>query len=310
MATQVSSQVTETGVKEHLTTGIVGMWNGTTDGKEDALVDYKTGSTNVKPPIEVEIVVRDLRTVHEPINFHTKGFGLIDHTTSVTAEEFLNGQTPEGTEIIREKYFPEIKEVIERITGAKKVLPYTFRIRQQSIKPSEFGNNEMAVAAVPIAHTDRDRITGKACVINNFGAEEAERLFKKYKRFAQVNIWRPIGQTVRRWPLLLIDCQKVPNWDYDTHLAKVHVDNDPRVAVGSTIKTHDCVLKHDPRYKYYYASDLRVDEALIFTSFDSDVSKICPHGAFWDNETTDDAPIRRSIDVRTWAFFDPIDGEE
>lgn len=304
----LESNVAKPDVKPRITTGVVGMWNGTRDG-EEGIVDYQTGVTNINPPLEVEIVVHDMRTMTPQPSFETKGFGCVSHTTKLTVDEFLGGKTPEGKQLLHDKYFPECKELVEKVTGSKKVLPYIFRLRQQSVKPKEFAQRDMAVSALPVAHADRDRETAESGLVDQFGPEEAARLLKKYKRFAQVNVWRPIGQTIQRWPLLLVDTSNVTDWDYDTHLARVYPTNDPRVAIRGA-KTHDCVLKHDPRYKYCYASDVKEDEALVFSSFDSDIRKFAPHGAFWDNNTADDAPVRRSIEVRTWAFFDPIDGEE
>lgn len=57
-------------------------------------------------------------------------------------------------------------------------------------------------------------------------------------------------------------------------------------------------------YKYHYASALDVNEALVFSSFDSDITKVIPHGAFWDESSLEDAPIRRSIEVRCWVVFE------
>lgn len=57
-------------------------------------------------------------------------------------------------------------------------------------------------------------------------------------------------------------------------------------------------------YKYHYVSKLDLDEALVFSSFDSDVTKVSPHGAFWDDASPSNAPTRRSIEVRCWVFFD------
>jgi hypothetical protein len=322
MATEVAAQKQEAAentaapapaaapaAKPRITTGIVGMWNGTSDGK-DAVIDYKTGSTNVNPPMNIEIVVHDMRTADPVPSWTAKGYQVGEHNTRISVDEFTAGNTPEGKQFLHEHYFPEVRELVEKYTGSKKVLPYTFRLRYQSMKPDDITGTDIAISAVPVAHTDRDHITSRACVANQFGADVAAELFAKYRRFAQVNVWRPIGQTIRRWPLLIIDTARVPDWKYEDYIAPVHIDNDPRVAHGGTLKTHDCVLKHDPRYKYYYASDLAENEALIFSSFDSDVTKVAPHGAFWDNNTPDDAPHRRSIEVRTWAFFDPIDGEE
>ncbi len=279
------------------TTGMCGMWNGTKDD-QDAFVDFATGNTNINPPLEVNVEVQDIRATKPA--FAEAGYELVYHDTAMTPEDFLHGK--EDKTLLESAYFQECKDLVQKTTGAAIVIPYIFRLRHQSVKPGGFATKDVGVSSLPIAHCDRDPISGAASLRDVVGPEEAERMMKAYPRFAQVNVWRGIGQTINRWPLLLIDTKGCESWDYESHLAKIFPTNDPRVAIRGK-KPHDSVLKHDPGYGYYYASDMKADEALVFSSFDSVTSKVVPHGAFWDNSTQDDAPARRSIEVRTWAFF-------
>lgn len=88
-------------------------------------------------------------------------------------------------------------------------------------------------------------------------------------------------------------------------MAQLHTINDPSDDETGG-RGHDTVLKHDFRYEYHYASRLNTDEVRVFSSFDSDATKVVPHGAFWDDDTAEDAPTRRSIEVRSFVFFDEI----
>lgn len=78
------------------TSGLIGMWNGTKDGKEDGFVDWATGKTNVNNPREVKIEVEDIRTLNPPPSFEVDGYGLVNHESALTQEQFLAGTTPEG----------------------------------------------------------------------------------------------------------------------------------------------------------------------------------------------------------------------
>lgn len=78
------------------TTGLIGMWNGTRDGKEEGYVDWASGKTNVNNPKEVKIEVQDIRTLNPQPTFESDGYGLVTHETSLTPEQFLAGATPEG----------------------------------------------------------------------------------------------------------------------------------------------------------------------------------------------------------------------
>jgi hypothetical protein len=292
------------------TTGVCGMYNGTKDG-EPAYIDYATGKTNINAPAAVEVKVADIRSMSVKPSFHKNGFQLAKHATAMSPESFFAGSTSEGKPFIHENYFPEVKALVQEITGAKKVVPYLYRLRHQYEQPTDFVNSRKSTqSALPLAHTDRDMTTGPNGIRDVFGEEEGNRLMQKYRRFSQVNVWRGIGQTVQRWPLLMIETDEIPGgFDYEKNLAKIASANDPRIALRG-VKAHDVVLKDDPHYKYRYVSKQQVDEAWVFSSFDSDRLKVAPHGGFWDNSTTDADPARDSIEVRTWTFWDPVDGVE
>ncbi|RYP13065.1 hypothetical protein DL767_010938 [Monosporascus sp. MG133] len=230
------------------TTGMCGMRNGTQDDQE-AYVDFSTGNTNINPTLEINC------------------------KTQMVPEDFLNGK--DDKTVLERAYFQECKDLVDRTTEARIVIPYIFRLRHQSVKPRGFATKDVGVSSLPIAHCDRDPISGASSLQDVLGAEEAERMMKAYLRFMQVSVWRGIRQTISRWPLLLIDTKECESWDYKTHLAKIFRTNDPRVAIRRH-PPHDSVLKHDPGYRYFYASDMPVDEAPVFSSFDSVKSKSCP----------------------------------
>ncbi|KAK4460648.1 hypothetical protein QBC42DRAFT_229060 [Cladorrhinum samala] len=289
------------------TTGFMCMWNGTKDN-EPAYVDYATGKTNVNEPKRVEVVVQNIRTLDNKPTLKQNGYELCKHSTNLSPEQLLNSMTPDGRKSIEEVYYGECRAIIRELTGAPVVEPYIFRVRQNGANPRDFGSKNVANAAMtkaslPIAHVDRDRHTLRDGIVEHFGRETAAELMSKYKRFAQINVWRGINDVVRSWPLAFVDHSKVPGWDYDTHMAVVEPRNDPRVALRGP-KSQDSVLKCDEAYSYYYASDMTRDEVFVFSSGDSDVSKVVPHGAFWDYNSTDNAPTRCSIEVRAWVFFD------
>ncbi|KAH9885881.1 hypothetical protein F4778DRAFT_488557 [Xylariomycetidae sp. FL2044] len=284
------------------TSGLMGMWNGTKDGQEYGYIDWANGSSNVNDPLQVKIDVEDMRTMSPAPSYEKNAYGIVEHKSSLTPEQFLAGNTPEGKKVIEDVYYKEVEELVKKITGSDIVKPYVFRIRQNANRLGEFSTDKLSHSALPVAHVDRDDVTGEDGVREVLG-EVADELISKHKRYAQVNIWRTIDQTIQKWPLCFVNHSGVPDWDWKTHLARVFPSNDPRIAIRGE-KRHDSVLKYDPGYKYHYASSLGVDEALVFSSFDSDMSKVCPHGAFWDYASPDDAPTRRSIEVRCWVFFD------
>lgn len=252
------------------TSGLIGMWNGTKDGRDDGYIDWATGKTNVNNPLEVKIEVQDIRTLNPPPTFESEGYGLVKHESSLTPEQFLAGTTPEGEKdqdnrdncvlvsylipylstsgkaYIEDVYFKEVAELVKKVTGSKDVLPYVFRIRQNNMRPGTFSTEKLSHTALPVAHVDRDDVTGENGM-RELLADRAEELLKKGVRYAQVNVWRTIGEPIQRWPLCFVNHRSVPNWHYSTHMAKVFPENDPRVSIRGE-KTHDSVLRHDPKY--------------------------------------------------------------
>lgn len=254
------------------TTGFLGMWNGTKDGKTDGYMDWNSGSTNVADPLEVKIVAQDIRTMSPQPNYNNNGYGIVKHKSSLTPEQFLAGNDPEGKlscsclsrlihhrgncaaylhrffpgkKYVEDVYFKEVAELVKQVTGSDVVVPYVFRIRQNSVNPGGFATSKLSHAALPIAHVDRDDVTGEDGVREILG-DVADELIKQGKRYAQVNVWRTIDQPIQKWPLCFINHDDIKDWAYDTHLARVYPANDPRIAIRGE-KRHDSVVKFNPK---------------------------------------------------------------
>jgi len=293
-------------VEQHATTGQLGLWDGTKDGKE-GYVDYKNGQTNVETnvnlPRDVEIKVQDMRHLQPLPTLMVNGYQLISYSTALSAREFEQANTVEGKPRIYDVYFEEIGRLLRDMTGSDLVFLSSFKTRKELPNPKEYLQNAIhRFGPRPVAHVDRDLPTAIVALRDAVGKEKADALLKEHKRWAQVNVWRPIRNSVQKWPLVFANHDEIPDWDYDTHMGRVYSFNDPRVADRGE-KSYDCVLKDDPRYKYHYASNISPEEVLVFCSFDSDPKMAVPHGAFWDDNTPEDALPRQSIEVRSFVFF-------
>ncbi|KAK6836888.1 hypothetical protein PG987_007383 [Apiospora arundinis] len=280
------------------TTGVLGMWDGTKDGEEDGYIDYATGVSNLNNPKEYEIKVYDIRKLDSQPTLKGNGYQLVDIPTAVTEEQFLaSNRTDEGKAYIEDVYFQECKRIIEQVAGSVSLtLPTSFRVREQkgNKKSTEdkLGSLEARFAPRPIAHLDRDPPTAQE-VLEETVAEYVEA-HRKYSM---------AGNPAIMWPLCFMNHDRIPEWNYDTYTGRVYSRNHPWGVGGRGGKSYDCVTKHDERYDYYYVSSLRPEECLVFCSFDSDPKYVIPHSAFWDKSIPEDAPDRRSIEVRSLVFF-------
>jgi hypothetical protein len=125
--------------------------------------------------------------------------------------------------------------------------------------------------------------------------DEAEALLRK--RFAIVNLWRPIGAPAVESPLALCDGASMDeNRDLVTNLL-IYPDR-----VGQTFS-----VRFNPAHRWHYVRAMRPEEALLIKCYDSATdgrARLSAHGAFDDPETPPGTPPRESIEVRTLVFWD------
>jgi hypothetical protein len=113
-------------------------------------------------------------------------------------------------------------------------------------------------------------------------------------RYLQVNLWRPIRAPLRDAPLALCDG------------SSVRLGSLRNVELRYPDRTGEIYyLMHEPRQRWYFASDMTVDEAWLFKNFDSappGPGQLAPHSAFTDPRHLRVSP-RESIEVRALAIF-------
>lgn len=293
-------------VEKPHTTGRIGMFGGTSDGKP-AVMDYanKEGS-NMNQPAQIDIKVEDVRYSDPKPSFANNGYEYVRHPTGVTPEQLSDYASEEGDKIVREIYAPECKKLVEQITGANVVIPFHWHTRTQGSATGNLLAASARLGGVLVAHMDRDDVSGLHRLKGNIGEEETDRLVRTHRRWGHVNVWRPLSTPVRVWPLCMVNHENIPDWSYEKNMARLHVKNTPDKAARS----HDTLLVDHPDYRYHYVSNQEFDDCWLFSACDSDASKATPHGAFWDNSSNPDCPPRHSFELRCWVFFDPIEGAE
>lgn len=287
------------------TTGRIELFDGTKDGKT-AFLDPSDGSTNLNPKRTYNVEIQDIRQQQPRPSLVDNGYQFIENSPSfITEDQFMRHDTEEGKQFIRDAYWPEVCRLVEtHYPSAKDITPWHFSVRRaiSGYHPDEIFFMRTGISQPQATiHVDNDHITADAHLCRVFGDEKAAELRAKYKRWAMINTWRPVGQAVQSWPLLLVDHRAIPNWKYETGVAQIHRNND-----SVYYKKYDNFLRYHPDYTYHYAKNITPDEVLMFRDYDSRQDKYhgCPHGAFQDDATAADAPPRRSIEVRCFVFFE------
>lgn len=194
-------------------------------------------------------------------------------------------------------YYPEVERVVVETTGASLVVAFDHNIRNG-------GANRPAGIREPVARVHNDftlksaperarRVLGHdaraQCVL---GVDAADRLLQR--RFAFINLWRPIRGPLVDQPLAVCDARSVAHEDL------IAQDLIYRDRVGETY-----AVAHNPAHRWVYFPETRREEALLIKCFDTaaDRARLAPHSAFADPSTPADALPRESIETRTIAFF-------
>jgi len=265
----------------------------------------KSTSSNVNGPKDVNVTVHDIKMMENKPDYKKNGYEVVEFPTSTTIDEFFAGNSDEGKKHLHDTYLKECSDLIKRMTGASVVYTYIYRVRLESgdVDVRNYAGKDNVLAPRPLAHLDRDPHTFVNVANEFMGEERTKELLSSHKEWAQVNTWRSIGQPATKWPLLFINHDEIPEWHFNSHCAKIHSKNDPRVQRRGE-KGWDTIVKHDERYTYHYAKNLKPEETWVFNTFHTNPKLSAPHSAFWDDSTPEDAPSRRSIETRSLVFWE------
>lgn len=239
--------------------------------------------------IEVSVSVQDGRPLEGRTSLDHEGFAFVHHPTAVS--DFHDAAT------IKSTYFEESALLVRAVTGASKVITFDHNLRHAAVQGRDSNGISQPVRRV---HNDFTADSGIRRARDELLArgEDAERLLKY--RFAIINVWRPIRGPVQDSPLAVCDASTVDPRDF------VVSDLVYRDRVGHTYS-----VAYNPRHRWFYFPEMRVDEALLIKSFDSKTdgrtARFAPHTAFDDPNSPPGAAPRESIEVRALALFAPLD---
>lgn len=216
------------------------------------------------------------------LSLDREGFALVEEP-SATRDFYDEAE-------LRRVYYPECARIVAAATGAARVevFDHTVRRRIGETPDRTVGQPRQPVMRV---HNDYTPQSGPQRVRDLF-PDEAERLLAR--RFAFINLWRPIRGPLRDAPLAVCDARSVASDDF---VGSDQIYPDRR---GETY-----VVTFNPAHRWFYVPAMRAEEALLIKCYDSleDVARFVPHSAFTDPTTPPDALPRESIEIRTIAFF-------
>jgi len=209
------------------------------------------------------------------------GFHFVRHDTKVI--DFFDEAE------VRRAYYAEMEKLVKAESGASRVVVFDHTLRtgddamREQLKIRE---------VVPRVHNDYTEWSAPQRV-RDIVPDEAEALLKR--RFAIVQVWRPIRHPVESFPLAICDARSVS--DDDLVISERRYPN----RVGQTY-----AITYNPNHKWFWFPRMRRDEAIVFKVFDSlkdGRARWTAHTAFDDPTSPPNARPRESIEIRTLAFF-------
>ncbi len=233
-------------------------------------------------PVEIEDArLRADNELKDEFGMHPSGFGL--HKFSTRVQNFLDQSEVDSV------YAAEIEDFLKATTGC-----YRVHIFDYTVRASDPELRELKQVREPayLVHNDYTSNSGFVCPQESLG-DEAARLAQG--RFQIINVWRPLVDPVEDFPLALCDTRSLTTADLiDTERRAPNHTGEIQLAL------------HTDEQRWFYFSEMRPDEVLMFKTFDSIDGGVNPcsiHSAIRLPDAPADAKPRESVEVRALVFY-------
>ena len=240
--------------------------------------DTRTGGGESDPR---RVSLRNGRPAADRFTLERDGFRFVHHDTRVA--DFYDEDE------IRRVYHPEMEALVKAESGAKRVVVFDHTLRTPDKDLREAAQIHEVVRRV---HNDYTEWSAPKRV-RDLLPDEADELLQR--RFAIVQVWRPIRHPVECWPLAIADAQSLSLGDM------VVTERRYQDRIGQT-----SAITYNPAHRWYWFPQMRPNEALVFKTYESEKqgrARWTAHTAFEDPSTPPHARPRESIEIRTLAFF-------
>lgn len=208
-----------------------------------------------------------------------EGFSFLHSPTSV--------QNFEDDGEVEDTYYKEVRKMVADAIGAFEVEIFDHTIR---VTDPETSYRRPASHA----HNDYTEKSGPSRLRDMIGDVRADGWLKD--RLVQINVWRPIVEPVLQMPLALLDAS---SYDQSDLVTTEIVNQRQNGRVG-----HIYSVVNAPGQRWFYFNEMVKSDAIMIKGYDSEKdgrARFTPHSAFADPNTPENAPPRRSIEVRTFA---------
>jgi hypothetical protein len=218
---------------------------------------------------------------HRDFKLERDGFHFIRHDTKVV--DFFDEVG------VQRVYYPEMDALVKAQSGARRVVVFDHTLRTADDAAREARKIREVVSRV---HNDYTEWSGPQRV-RDLLPEEADDLLRR--RFAIIQVWRPIRHPVETFPLAICDARSLSS--QNLVISERRYPN----RIGQTY-----AITYSPDHVWYWFPRMRREEALVFKTYESlddGRARWTAHTAFHDPTAVPDARPRESIEIRALAFF-------
>jgi hypothetical protein len=228
-----------------------------------------------------EVAIHNGRPHAAGFKLDREGFRFVRHDTKV--RDFLD------EEEVRRLYYPEMESLVKAESGAARVVVF-----DHTLRTADEEDREARKIREPVQRVHNDYTEWSAPQrVRDLLPDEADVLIRR--RFAIVQVWRPIRHPVESFPLAICDARSMS--PADLVVSERRYPN----RVGQTY-----AITYNPRHLWYFFPRMRREEAIVFKVYDSEKdgrARWTAHTAFDDPTSPPQARPRESIEIRTLAFF-------
>ena len=228
------------------------------------------------------VVIHNGRLRARELKLDTQGFELVQAPTK------MHNYFDEAE--LKSVGYAETKALIKQASGATRVHIFDHTLRSGDEAERMAKKIREPVRAV---HNDYTEWSGPQRIRDIF-PDKADEILKR--RFAIIQVWRPINGPVEADPFALADARSLDEKDFIA-AERRHPDR-----VGEIYQ-----FKFNKNNRWYYFPRMTRDEAIVFKVYDSAKdgrARWTGHTSFEDPATPSGAPPRESIELRAFAFFD------
>ncbi|KAJ9133114.1 hypothetical protein NKR19_g9178 [Coniochaeta hoffmannii] len=231
-----------------------------------------------------DIPIHDLRPLKGKLSLDREGFVILDLPSSMKYEDYLDETK------LKSVFAEELRQCLLNTLGARAVFIHECVIRKRDKEGFVRGEDDKGYGLpIPLAHTDYT-VEYISRLIGQLFGDQADDIRKH--RFQMINVWKPLRGPLRDWPLAMCDIRSVDTNDMQ-RLDEVHTED--------FLESYQ--IQYNEGQKWWYLSEQRPDEVLVFKGADSEIRGAVPHGSFCDPRCPEDEPKRESIECRVLVVY-------